>query len=181
MFRKIALVVVLAFLVFSAACSSKSSGTTATGTGATGAALSATSCPTSSTVKFAKTKFVADAALAGGAFKRYIYTPAKEGKFKKGANGRTFALIKAAAAGAFAINRLDAAFTAAKADPTLCKLLAAPIAKFKSAIATLVSKVKSGDITPGDVSNPADLLDNVRNAATQGGAGFVDNLKAQVG
>ena len=37
---------------------------------------------------FAKTKFVADVAIAGGAFKRYIYTPAKDGKFKKGANGR---------------------------------------------------------------------------------------------
>jgi hypothetical protein len=56
-------------------------------------------CPTSSTVKFAKTKFVADAALAGGAFKRYIYTPAKDGKLKKGASGRVLALVKAAAAG----------------------------------------------------------------------------------
>ena len=33
-------------------------------------------------MKFAKTEFVADAALAGGAFKRYIYTPAKDGKLK---------------------------------------------------------------------------------------------------
>jgi hypothetical protein len=180
MFRKIAVAMVLALLVLTAACSSKSSGTTAAGVGATASPVSAASCPTSSTTKFAKTKFVADAAIAGGVFKRYIYTPAKEGKFKKGAHGRTLALIKAAAAGALAINRLDAAFNAAKADPTLCKLLAAPVAKFKTAVAALVSKVKSGDISPGDVTNPSGLLDQVRNAASNGGAGFVDNLKAQV-
>ena len=46
-----------------------------------------------------------DAALAGGAFKRYIYTPATTGKLRKGAHGRFLALIKAAAAGAFSEER----------------------------------------------------------------------------
>ena len=112
------------------ACSSSSSSTSAAapGTG-TATAVAAGTCPTSNTVKFAKTKFVADAALAGGAFKRYIYTPAKDGKLKKGASGRVLALVKAAAAGAFVINRLKAAETAAQGNPTLCKVFVAPAAE----------------------------------------------------
>ena len=89
--RKLSAVFVMALLAFTTACSSSSSSTgasaSASATG-TAAAVAAGQCPTSNTVKFAKTKFVADAALAGGAFKRYIYTPAKDGKLKKGASGR---------------------------------------------------------------------------------------------
>jgi hypothetical protein len=108
------------------ACSSSSSSTSAAAAGTgTAAAVATGQCPTSNTVKFAKTKFVADAALAGGAFKRYIYTPAKDGKLKKGASGRVLALVKAAAAGAFVINRLKAAETAAQGNPTLCKVFVA--------------------------------------------------------
>ena len=51
-------------------------------------------------VKFAKTKFVLHTGLAIGAFRRWIYKPWKAGTFKKGADGRTKALVKAAAAGA---------------------------------------------------------------------------------
>ena len=50
-------------------------------------------------VKFAKTKFVLHTGLAIGAFRRYIYKPWKAGTLKQGADGRTAALVKAAAAG----------------------------------------------------------------------------------
>ena len=95
MFRKLSILLAIGLLAFTAACSSNSSSTSAApATGVAAAATSAPSaCPTKNTESFAKTKFVADVAIAGGAFKRYIYTPAKDGKFKKGASGRVLAFV----------------------------------------------------------------------------------------
>jgi hypothetical protein len=179
--RKLAVVFVVALIAFTAACSSSSSSSSVAAS-ATGTAAAAGTCPTGgNTVKFAKTKFVADAALAGGAFKRYIYTPAKNGKLKKGASGRVLALIKAAAAGAFVINRLKAAETAAQGNPTLCKIFVAPARKFTAALTGLVGKAKSGGVAPSDVDGASGALTDLHNAATQGGAGFADNANASVG
>ena len=180
------MIFVVAVLAFTAACSSSSSSSSSSSVGASGtgtaAAAAAGTCPTGgNTVKFAKTKFVADAALAGGAFKRYIYTPAKDGKLKKGASGRVLALIKAAAAGAFVINRLKAAETAAQGNPTLCKIFVAPARKFTAALTGLVGKAKSGGIDPSDVDGASGALTDLHNAATQGGADFTDNANASVG
>jgi hypothetical protein len=178
MFRKWPAIVLIALLAFTTACSSSSSSVNnaanaASGTAAAGATPGA--CPTSNTTKFAKTKFVADVALAGGAFKRYLYTPAKAGKFKKGASGRVLALVKAAAAGAFVVNRLNAAKNAAQANPTLCKALAAPIAKFSAAVSGLIGKAKRGSIDPSDLTSPGSYLSDLHDAASQGGAAFTDN------
>jgi hypothetical protein len=183
MVRKLSVILVIGLLAFTAACSSHSSTTVNSASAtASGVAAGATpgACPTSNTKSFAKTRFVADIALAGGAFKRYIYTPAKAGKFKKGANGKVLALVKAAAAGAFTINRLNAAKDAAQANPTLCKLLAAPIAKFSAAVSGLVGKAKGGSIDPSDVTSGNDFLGNLHGAASQGGAPFTDNTNASV-
>jgi hypothetical protein len=181
MVRRLSILLAIVMLAFTAACSSSSSATSsASGTG-TGAAVAATQtpapCPTKNTKSFAKTRFVADVALAGGAFKRYIYSPAKAGKFKKGANGKVVALVKAAAAGAFTINRLNAAKNAAEANPTLCKLLAQPLAKFSASVSGLIGKAKSGfgSINPSDVEGGSGFLDDLHNAASQGGAAFTDN------
>src|SRR5580693_2498750 len=180
MFRKLSVILVTVLLAFTAACSSKSSSTNAASAGAGPSVVTTASpgaCPTKNTESFAKTKFVADVALAGGAFKRYIYTPAKAGKFQKGAKGKVLALVKAAAAGAFVINRLDAAKNAAQANPTLCKVLAAPVAKFSAAVSGLVGKAKGGvgTINPADVDSGNSFLSNVHSAASQGGAAFTDN------
>ena len=178
MVRKLSIVLVIALLAFTAACSSSSStvnNASANSSASVVAAATPGACPTKNTKSFAKTKFVADVALAGGAFKRYIYSPAKAGKFKKGASGKVLALVKAAAAGAFTINRLNAAKNAAQANPTLCKLLAAPIAKFSAAVTGLVSKAKSGSIDPSDVNSGNGFLDDLHGAASQGGAAFTDN------
>jgi hypothetical protein len=101
-------------------------------------------------VKFAKTKFVIDAGLAFGAFKRYIYDPYKAGKFKKGAQGRKTAFIKAAAAGLFAYNRLKAAHRAALSSDTLRKLadkVDAAAGKLKG----LATGLKGGNLNPGAI------------------------------
>lgn len=179
MFRKLSIILVIGLLALTAACSSSSTSTNAAA--ATGVAVSVAAtatpgaCPTKNTESFAKTKFVADVAIAGGAFKRYIYTPAKDGKFKKGANGRVLAFVKAAAAGALTVNRLEAAKTAAEANPTLCKLLAQPIAKFSAAVTGLIGKAKGGSIDPSDVDNASSYLTDLHGAASQGGAAFTDN------
>ena len=179
--RKLSVFFVMALLALTVACSSSSSSTSAAASGTgTAAAAAAGSCPTSNTVKFAKTKFVADAALAGGAFKRYIYTPAKDGKLKKGASGRVLALVKAAAAGAFVINRLKAAETAAQGNPTLCKIFVAPAQKFTAALTALVGKAKSGGIDPSDVDGASSALTDLHSAATSGGTGFADNANASI-
>ena len=179
MFRKLSVILVIGLLALTAACSSKSSSTNAASATGAAASVAATStpvaCPTKNTESFAKTKFVADVAIAGGAFKRYIYTPAKDGKFKKGANGRVLAFVKAAAAGALTVNRLEAAKTAAQANPTLCKLLAEPIARFSAAVSGLIGKAKGGSIDPSDVDNASGYLSNLHGAASQGGAAFTDN------
>src|SRR6185437_12863956 len=86
MVRKLSIILVIGLLAFTAACSSHSSTSVNNApASANGVAASASpgACPTSNTKSFAKTRFVADIALAGGAFKRYIYSPAKAGKFKK--------------------------------------------------------------------------------------------------
>jgi hypothetical protein len=178
MVRKLSVIFVIGLLAFTAACSSGSStSVNSTSVTASNVAAAATpaACPTKNTESFAKTKFVADVALAGGAFKRYIYSPAKAGKFKKGASGKILALVKAAAAGAFTVNRLNAAKNAAQANPTLCKLLAAPIAKFSAAVSGLIGKAKSGSIDPSDVNGGNGFLDDLHSAASQGGAAFTDN------
>ena len=176
-----AVVFVVGLLAFTVGCSSKSSSSAASSSTGTTVAAAGT-CPTGgNTVKFAKTKFVADAALAGGAFKRYIYTPAKDGKLKKGAHGRVLALVKAAAAGAFVVNRLEAAMTAAQGNPTLCKIFVAPAKKLQAALVGLVSKAKSGSIDPSDVSGASSALTDLHSAATQGGSGFTDNTNASIG
>ncbi len=183
MVRKLSVILVIGLLAFTAACGSgSSSSVNGTPASVSGAAASATpgACPTENTKSFAKTRFVADIALAGGAFKRYIYTPAKAGKFKKGADGKVLALVKAAAAGAFTINRLNAAKNAAEANPTLCKLLVAPMAKFSAAVSGLVSKAKGGSIDPSDVTSGNDFLSELHGAASQGGAAFTDNTSASV-
>jgi hypothetical protein len=179
MVRKLSIILVIGLLAFTAACGSSSSSTVNSASANSSASVVATAtpaaCPTKNTESFAKTKFVADVALAGGAFKRYIYSPAKAGKFKKGASGKVLALVKAAAAGAFTVNRLNAAKNAAQANPTLCKLLAAPIAKFSAAVSGLIGKAKSGSINPSDVDGGNGFLTDLHGAASQGGAAFTDN------
>jgi hypothetical protein len=141
MVRKLSIILVIALLAFTAACSSSSS-TTVNSASATGnnvaASVTPGTCPTENTKSFAKTRFVADVALAGGAFKRYIYSPAKAGQFKKGANGKVLALVKAAVSG-------------------------------------LIGKAKGGSIDPSDVTSGNEFLDDLHNAASQGGAAFTDN------
>ena len=110
-----------------------------TGTSATDAA-----CPTSNTRSFAKTRFVADLGGAVVLIRRYLYQPYTAGAFSKGHSGRTVALIKAAATAATVVHLLKNASLNAKANPTLCKLVAAPLSSLTSTVSGLAGSLTGG-------------------------------------
>jgi hypothetical protein len=132
------------------------------------------SCPTAATRKFAKTRFIANAGLAAGAFKRYIFTPYQKGSFKGGAQGQKRAIVKAAAAGVFALDQLRRAKANVEADPGLCKVLAAPLSNLMSTLKNTVGKLKRGEADPATIGATSGALEQTRGAAGGAGAGFKD-------
>ena len=101
-------------------------------------------------VKFAKTKFVLHTGLAIGAFRRYIYKPWKAGTFEQGADGRTAALVKAAAAGAFTANELRLARRAALSDEKL-RGVGDKLGGLTDKAQSLVPGFKDGNFSAGDI------------------------------
>ncbi|GHB38448.1 hypothetical protein GCM10010347_04830 [Streptomyces cirratus] len=125
--------------------------------------------------KFAKTRFVANAGLAAGATYQWIVKPYQAGKFKKGAKGRTFALVKAGLAGAFAYNRLKAAINNAKGDPLLSKAVA-PLTSGIESLKGLGSKLRKGDANDADISNFQNVIGGVKGAGQSAGAPVEDQV-----
>ncbi|GGW39460.1 hypothetical protein GCM10010503_14680 [Streptomyces lucensis JCM 4490] len=169
----VALTLCCALLATSTACgnSQKTSSTKATATATSEAAALDAATPSPSTSaekqKFAKTRFVANAALAAGATYQWIVKPWKAGKFKKGAHGRTLALVKAGLAGAFTYNRLKAAQKNAKGDPLLSKALA-PLTAGIEALKKLPAKLRKGD--EGAAGAFDDIINKVKDAGKSAGA-----------
>jgi hypothetical protein len=157
------------------ACGSNNSGATATHATAANAAARPTATSSAQKQKFAKTKFVANAGLAAGATYQWIVKPYKKGKFKKGASGRKFALVKAAVAGAFAYNRLKAASKNAKGDPTLSKAVA-PLSAGIAALKDLPSKLRKGKSTDSVVGDFDDIINQVKDAGKGAGAKVTDKV-----
>jgi hypothetical protein len=133
-------------------------------------------CPTENTRSFAKTRFVAD--LGGAAFltKRYIYTPYRDGKFRKGASGRTLAVVKAGVAAATSVKLLKNAQENAQANPTLCKTIAAPMSAAIASLGGVTAALTGGDLTA--LSGLGSALDSLRGLAGKAG---VDVPEQQVG
>ncbi|MET9856479.1 hypothetical protein ABZY57_26495 [Streptomyces sp. NPDC006450] len=125
--------------------------------------------------KFAKTRFVANAGLAAGATYQWIVKPYKAGKFKKGAKGRTFALVKAGLAGAFAYNRLKAASENAKGDPLLSKAVG-PLTAGIDSLKGLGSKLRQGQAGDADISSFEDVINSVKEAGKSAGAPVTDQV-----
>jgi hypothetical protein len=139
----------------------------------TGAAPSGTS--TAEKQKFAKTRFVANAGLAAGATYQWIVKPYRAGKFKKGANGRTTALVKAGLAGAFTYNRLKAATKNAQGDPTLSKAVA-PLTAGIDALKDLPGKLRKGESTDSIVNSFDGAINSVKDAGKSAGAEVKDKV-----
>ncbi|MET4644065.1 MULTISPECIES: hypothetical protein [Streptomyces] len=143
----------------------------------TGASASASPSATASAQKqkLAKTRFVANAGLAAGATYQWIIKPYRAGKFKKGADGRTFALVKAGLAGGFAYNRLKAAAENAKGDPLLSKAVA-PLAAGIESLKGMGTKLRSGQAGAGDVGAFEDVITNIKDAGKSAGAEVKDKV-----
>ncbi|MFE5806752.1 hypothetical protein [Streptomyces sp. NPDC056491] len=141
------------------------------------AAAAVTPSPSTSAEKqkFAKTRFVANASLAAGATYQWIIKPYRAGKFKKGAKGRTFALIKAGLAGAFAYNRLKAATENAKGDPLLSKAVA-PLTAGIESLKGLGSKLRKGQAGDGDIDAFDSVINSVKDAGKSAGAVVTDQV-----
>jgi hypothetical protein len=175
--RLLTLVMSLTLVAFLAA-GCKSSSTGAAGSGATataGASVVPASCPSEAT-GFAKTKFVAHAALGFGAFHRYIYKPYRAGTFRSGAHGRLGAFIKAALAALFIKREVRLASVAAQKSPALCKHIVAPLRTVSETVEAAVSKLKSGD-TSG-VGAVQSAISQVKSQASSQGASITEDDNA---
>ncbi|MCC3769640.1 hypothetical protein [Streptomyces sp. UNOC14_S4] len=125
--------------------------------------------------KFAKTRFVANAGLASGAAYKWIIKPYRNGSFKKGADGRTGALIKAGLAGTFSYNRFKAAINNAKGDPTLSKAVA-PLSSGIDSLKGLTTKFRKGEATDNDANAFDKVIGNVKDAGKGAGATVTDQV-----
>ncbi|MCQ4207183.1 MULTISPECIES: hypothetical protein [Streptomyces] len=156
-------------------CGALLAGTTACGGDDSDAAASPTATSSAERQKFAKTRFVANAGLAAGASYQWIVKPWRAGKFKNGADGRKFALIKAGVAGAFTYNRLKAAVKNAEGDPTLSKAVA-PLAAGIESLKDLPGKLRKGDGVDSVSSSFDDIINNVKDAGKSAGATVTDKV-----
>ncbi|SFX12086.1 hypothetical protein SAMN02787144_1001557 [Streptomyces atratus] len=125
--------------------------------------------------KFAKTRFVANAGLAAGATYQWIVKPYRAGKFKKGADGRTFALVKAGLAGGFTYNRLKAAVANAKGDPLLSKAIA-PLTAGIESLKGLGEKLRKGEVGAGDIGAFESVINGIKSAGSSAGAEVKDEV-----
>lgn len=138
-------------------------GGTTTSTTTNAAGQTVVTCHTS----FAKTKFVFHAGLALGAFHRYIYKPYRAGLFKKGAPGRTKALVKAGASALFIYHELKIAAQDARCDGPTLRRLAAPVSSALTAFSSLKGALTAGNL--GGISGAGALLSGLTSKANQNG------------
>jgi hypothetical protein len=175
---------ILAALLLSGckATSTSSSGGTnlpassATATAATAASGSSTACPTSNTTSFAKTKFVLHSGLAFGAFHRYIYKPFRAGTFRSGAHGRFTAFVKAGLAALFVKREVRLAYGDAKANPTLCKVIATPLQAVGDKISAAIDAVKGGD--PSGITAVEQSVQDAKTKAATAGTAIMESPNA---
>ncbi|MCX4677534.1 hypothetical protein OG413_19880 [Streptomyces sp. NBC_01433] len=154
-------------------------GTTACGGSGSGNTMNSAATPSGSASaerqKLAKTRFVANAGLAAGATYQWIVKPYRAGTFKKGADGRTFAVVKAGLAGTFAYNRLKAAADNAKGDPLLAKAVA-PLTAGIESLKGMATKLRKGEAGGGDIGAFENVINNIKDAGKSAGAEVKDKV-----
>ena len=142
-----------------------------------GAAAAGTQCPSSNTKNFAKTRFVLHTGEGFGAFHRYLYAPYRAGVFTK-PGSRIKAFVKAGAAALFIKRQVRLASEDVKANPTLCKLVAAPLAKVGNEISGAVTKLKGGD--PSGIQDANTSITSIESAAASKGAAVKEDVNPKL-
>lgn len=128
--------------------------------------------------KASKTEIATRLGLSYVAFKRYIYTPAQEGQFRKGAEGRKRAIAKAAVAGAFTARMLQKAKEEADQDPAFAAYSDKIVASIAS-LGGLTALLQGGDL--GDLSQVTNGLGDLDSLVSAGKALGIDpNLDQDV-
>jgi hypothetical protein len=172
--RRISLVTVIGVLLVAVA-SCGSSGSSASSSSAAQPASGAAGSTTGQ-VTHAKTKFVLHAALAFGAFHRWIYKPAKAGTLRHPFE-HPLTAAKAALAAAFVYHELKLALADAQADPTLSKLVA-PITALQDKFHSLTGNVKSGGVSSGDVGGLDSTISSIKSQAAGAGQAITEQTPA---
>jgi hypothetical protein len=134
--------ILIVIALAAAGCGSK----TVTTTNANGA----TTTRTVPNIHFAKTKFLAHAGLAFGAFHRYIEQPYKSGAFSAGARGRLGAIVKAGTAAFFCVHELRTARDDALSDSHL-RPLAEKVEGLLGKLTSLGTALKRGSLHPAAI------------------------------
>ena len=136
------------------------------------------SCPSSNATPFAKTKFVAHSGLAFGVFHRYLYKPYQAGTFKSGASGRISAFVKGGLAALFIKREIRLAAEDVKANPTLCKVLAAPLAKVGDTITSAFDRLKGGDAS--GITDLSSTITSIEGTSKGNGVDIAENDNANL-
>jgi hypothetical protein len=157
-------------------CSNNKTQTAASTTHVT---TTAVACSKVGTKKLAKTRFLLHAGLGIGAFRHFVYTPFKAGKFNKGANGRVKAMVIAGAATLFALHQLKTAKGFAESDKTLCKLVA-PIDKLTGSLPGLGSGLKSGKLDSNGIASTATNVASLKGSSTKLGAPITERVPPSI-
>ncbi|MBK3557349.1 hypothetical protein JHN55_12565 [Streptomyces sp. MBT56] len=177
-FRRTLAALLLSCALVAGATACGDSGDTSGGNAASASAAASPSVSVSASAekqRLAKTRFVANAGLAAGATYQWIVKPYRAGTFKKGAEGRRLALVKAGLAGGFAYNRLQAAAKNAKGDPLLSKAVA-PLTAGIESLKGLGNKLRKGEAGEGDVGAFESVIDSIKNAGKDAGAEVKDKV-----
>ncbi|AWL88712.1 hypothetical protein AMK14_13390 [Streptomyces sp. TSRI0445] len=177
-FRRTLAALLLSCALVAGATACGDSGDTSGGNAASVSAAASPSVSVSASAekqRLAKTRFVANAGLAAGATYQWIVKPYRAGTFKKGAEGRRLALVKAGLAGGFAYNRLQAAAKNAKGDPLLSKAVA-PLTAGIESLKGLGTKLRKGEAGEGDVGAFESVIDSIKNAGKDAGAEVKDKV-----
>ncbi|MFD4129976.1 hypothetical protein ACFXKK_03605 [Streptomyces globisporus] len=177
-FRRTLAALLLSCALVAGATACGDSGDTSGGNAASASATASPSVSVSASAekqRLAKTRFVANAGLAAGATYQWIVKPYRAGTFKKGAEGRRLALVKAGLAGGFAYNRLQAAAKNAKGDPLLSKAVA-PLTAGIESLKGLGTKLRKGEAGEGDVGAFESVIDSIKNAGKDAGAEVKDKV-----
>jgi hypothetical protein len=171
---RITLIAILGVLALAVAGCGSSSSSSSAGASSSGASSAAGS--TTSSTQFAKTKFVFHAALAFGAFHRWIYKPAKAGTLRH-PFAHPLTAAKAALAAAFVYHELKLALADAQADPTLSKLVA-PITALQDKFHALAANVKSGGTSAGDAGGLDSAISSIKGQAASAGQPITEQTPA---
>jgi hypothetical protein len=139
-------------------------------------ASSTANCPQTQSAPFDKTKFVFHAGLGFGAFHHFIYRPFKSGGFASGTPGRVRRLIEAGLATAFTVHELRLAKRDAEANPTLCRLVAAPLDAAAASLQRLAGPVRSGQVSGSDLDQVNDSIDQAQRGSSQAGTPVADQI-----